>query len=375
MFFYVDESGHTGPNLFDPNQPFLYYGTLSSRVNLDVLSKRYLIAMRRRLGVERLHANQLGNSGLALIADDVRTIQKKFDVRFDFYRVNKIHHAIICFFDQVFDQGMNPAVPWTSYWTPLRYMLLLRLATLFDENTLVLAWQARIHTKSSEADEKLREVCQRLLARVPHLPDERTQEIVRDALSWTITNTRDISYNVSSKFDAVTVMPNSVGFQNVLIGIAQRLRASDREAKSIVVDRQSQFNKSQTWLAKWYSRMRGSNRALGPGLPTMDLRGMPTTKIAFSSGHESSGLELVDIYLWIFKRLYERKSTAPELDPLVMRQLAVGRTDEISLDAIVERWEGYFQDAEQADLSEEQLAEGKKLMEIHEEYRREALGM
>jgi len=30
MFFYVDESGHTGTNLFDPNQPVLYYGVLSS---------------------------------------------------------------------------------------------------------------------------------------------------------------------------------------------------------------------------------------------------------------------------------------------------------------------------------------------------------
>ena len=330
--------------------------------------------MRRRLDVERLHANQLGNSGLALIADDIRTIQKRFDVRFDFYRVNKIHHAIICFFDQVFDQGMNPAVLWTSYWTPLRYMLLLRLATLFDESTLALAWEARIHTKSSEAEEKLREVCQRLLARVPNLPDERTQEIVRDALLWTIANTRALSYNVASKFDAVTVMPNSVGFQNVLIGIAQRLRDSDREAKSIVVDRQSQFNKSQSWLAEWYSKMTGSNRALGPGLPTMDLRGMPTTRISFSSGYESAGLELVDIYLWIFKRLYEGKVVAPELYPLVMRQLTVGRTDEISLDAIAQRWEGYFRDVERADLSEEQLAEGRKLMAIHEEYRSEALG-
>jgi hypothetical protein len=49
MFFYVDESGHTGANLFDENQPFLYYGVLSSNLNIDVLAKKHIIALRKRL--------------------------------------------------------------------------------------------------------------------------------------------------------------------------------------------------------------------------------------------------------------------------------------------------------------------------------------
>lgn len=32
MFFYIDESGHTGKNLFDPLQVNLYYGLISSKV-------------------------------------------------------------------------------------------------------------------------------------------------------------------------------------------------------------------------------------------------------------------------------------------------------------------------------------------------------
>jgi hypothetical protein len=35
MYFYVDESGQTGLNLFDENQPYLYYGVLSSKTNLE----------------------------------------------------------------------------------------------------------------------------------------------------------------------------------------------------------------------------------------------------------------------------------------------------------------------------------------------------
>lgn len=37
MFSHVDESGHTGSELFDATQPVLYYGVLSSDMNLDVL--------------------------------------------------------------------------------------------------------------------------------------------------------------------------------------------------------------------------------------------------------------------------------------------------------------------------------------------------
>ena len=57
MYFYVDESGHTGPNLFDAAQPMLYYGVLSSRMNLDVVAEYELASLRRRLKVPRLHAS------------------------------------------------------------------------------------------------------------------------------------------------------------------------------------------------------------------------------------------------------------------------------------------------------------------------------
>ena len=79
VFFYVDESGHTGPNLFDPDQPVLYYGVLSSKVNVDVLAFERLQRLRTRCGVQRLHATELGNGGLAAIADDLSQLQSQLD--------------------------------------------------------------------------------------------------------------------------------------------------------------------------------------------------------------------------------------------------------------------------------------------------------
>src|SRR5690606_9875579 len=100
------------------------------------------------------------------IVDDVRRLRKKHDLVFDLYRVAKADHAIISFFDQVFDQGLNPSVPWNAYWTPLRYVFLLKLATWFDEAVARDAWTARITVDKQKADALLTSVCTELLTRL-----------------------------------------------------------------------------------------------------------------------------------------------------------------------------------------------------------------
>ncbi|SQC05768.1 Uncharacterised protein [Klebsiella pneumoniae] len=39
----------------------------------------------------------------------------------------------------------------------------------------------------------------------------------------------------------------------------------------------------------------------------MDMKNMPEQPLVFQSGTQSAGLELVDLYLWIFKRFMEGK--------------------------------------------------------------------
>jgi hypothetical protein len=374
VFFYVDESGHTGANLFDETQPKLYYGLLSSAVHLDFVAEPRLTSLRRKLGVERLHAAQLGNGRLAQIADDLVDIQKRFRLRFDFYRVAKPDHAVICFFDQVFDQGMNPAITWTGYWTPLRYVLLLKLASLFDEELARRAWAARITLDNNVADGVLIGVCEDLRSRLHALPDARSRQLIGDALAWAIANPREISYNVGDKEQILQITPNIIGFQSVMHGIAGRLRANGRSASRIIVDRQSQFNKAQQTLASWYASAAGMRMPMGPGMPEVNFQGMPTVPIDFKAGTESAGLELVDIHLWIFKRAFEKKDIAEELYPLVNYQFNRGHTDEVSLAAIAERWTRWEQNLPQLwDLSEEQLARSREIHLIEENRRLAAI--
>lgn len=371
MFFYVDESGHTGSELFDATQPVLYYGVVSSDVNVDVLAEERLVPLRKRLGVDRLHAAQLGVGRLATIADELVVMQKKFGLRFDLYRVNKPDHAVICFYDQVFDQAMNPAVTWTSYWTPLRYILLLKLASLFDEDDARLAWSARTDKNRARANGKLIEVCLRIAGRVGKLPDARSRQLIGDGLAWAVQNPDAIGCNVDHADDIKQISPNIIGFQFVMHGIAKRIIQRGKKASRIVVDRQSQFNMAQRTLSEFFAAASGIEGATGPGMPKVSFTGMPKTPIEFAAGTDSAGLELVDVYLWMFKRLIDGKDMAPELMPLVYVQKRRGNTDEVSLRAIEHRWGQHFANPPPLeDMLPEQLEAAREIL-AQEEQRRQ----
>lgn len=81
MHFYVDETGQTGRNLFDKTQPILSYGVLSSEADLDKVAEADLAALRKTLGVERLHAAELGVHRLSEVVDTLLVLQKNHRIR------------------------------------------------------------------------------------------------------------------------------------------------------------------------------------------------------------------------------------------------------------------------------------------------------
>ncbi|MDF7662857.1 DUF3800 domain-containing protein [Erwiniaceae bacterium L1_54_6] len=333
MHFYVDETGHTGPNLFDQMQPVLSYGVLSSPEDLDKVAEKELAALRKALRVPRLHAAELGMHRLGDLVDTLLVLQKKHRIRFDIYQVVKRDHAIISFFDQVFDQGMNPAVSWTSYWTPMRYPLLLSLANLFDDDLAEKAWRARLEAHDTRSELLFGEVCNALLQRCVRLRDARTRELITDALNWAANNFAQLGYNCKTNKDKLRIMPNMVGFQSVLHGICKRLGGPNRRAE-IIVDQQSQFNTTQRELSEFYRQIREQPFAIGPGLPVMDMTNMPEQPLVFQSGTARAGLELVDVYLWVYKRLMENKELTKPLQRLVYTNRNTALTSSLSLNSI-----------------------------------------
>jgi hypothetical protein len=371
MYFYIDESGQTGLNLFDPQQPILYYGVLSSPHNLNEVARPAVEALRERFGVERLHANELGLGRISSIASELEALQVELDFTFDIYTVLKADYALMSFFDQVFDQGLNKAVPWVAYWTPLRYMLLAKLAYLFDQPTVELAWKARIEKKKARANALLQEVCEIILQRVDALPDARSREIISDALKWAKKYPDEIHFNIFSNDNRLQISPNLIGFQAVLHGVASRLKDSGATAAGIIVDRQSEFNKAQEYIANFYKDNKHVPWEVGPGLPVMDLTHMPEIPIACTPGDQDAGLELVDVYLWLFKRHLEKKEIGDVLTNLMAPYFRRGVTCEVSFPALMKRWEPVLMGLPEP--TPEKFKKAKELRDLDEERRKKHL--
>ncbi|MDF5808855.1 hypothetical protein P4123_17620 [Pseudomonas aeruginosa] len=205
-----------------------------------------------------------------------------------------------------------------------------------------------------KANEILVGVLRMLLERVQHISDLRLREIINDAFRWAIKYPEEIHYNVYSKKDLLQITPNLIGFQSVLHGIASRLKRDGGKALSVVVDQQSQFNKAQKWITDFYQKAREHPVEVGPGLPVMDLTHIPDVSISCVPGSTNVGLELVDVYLWLFKRYLESKPLSEPLTKLISKQFNIGYTDQVSLDAIAKRWTKFFADLPHLSEAEEE---------------------
>lgn len=367
MYAYIDESGNTGSHLFDNSQPVLYYGLLTCTKNLDVIAEPTLKRFRAELEVNRIHASQLGGAKLTPIANWLIRFQKKHDLRFNVYRVMKRDHAILSFFDQVFDSGMNEAVPRSWYFGPMRYLFLLEISSLFDEDVAKRAWQTRLNQSAEVCAKELADLCTLLSERALSFRDPRLRDVTVGALKWAAKNPEEISYGASNQESALQISPNLIGFQQVLTGLAARSQKMNRDVRRIIVDRQNEFNTAQDLLGDVYRKMKKAGPIpMMPGMPPLDWTHMPDTPFEFLAGDQSAGLELVDVYLWLAKRRFEDKSISREGMELLYGQRHRGQTDQVSLAGIESRW-GHLRDL--PDPSQKQIEFAERMIAEEEEQR------
>ena len=380
MFFHIDESGNTGMNLFDRNQPRLSYGVLSSRLNVDALGSGAHKEMTGRLGVDALHANEMGVGGLAKIEDVLFALQTKFRFGFDYYYIDKPVHALVVLFDAVFDAGINDAVKWDLYWTPLRFPAILNLAQIVDEGLLKEAWALCTAKKIKALSERVVGLLSELKVRTEDSElDARTKELFADSFEFGIRNPLDLDFGVPH---TKLVSPNAVGFQFVVRAIARRTRKARRKGPvSIKIDRQQQFNTAQiethdllTTIAEGLRRASAEERMnylLHPLVRDLDpkdlqLKGLPIKAPEVSSSEGSIGLQIVDLYLWTTNRLLRGQEL-----PMGMREVAGlflkdAFVDNISLEGMAHRWREFGKELVAfEDLSEEQLKMAQANVEEH----------
>jgi len=347
-----------------------------------VLCARIHSQIQKEIGCEQIHANQLGFGGLVRIAPYLIEIQKKMKFDFDYYFIQKSDFALVLFFDAVFDAGLNEAVRWDVYWTPIRYMVIHKLAALFDENLLRESWRLCLEKKIEKYEDEIIQLLSEVKRRAEISSlDARSVEIIIDALNYGIDNPMVLDFGFP---DQKMVSPNAVGFQFVVSCIARRVRKKNRKkVSSIIIDRQQQFNKAQ--IETHYNLGRISEgiknsphkeknyylkHPLFATLKESDIthQGLPNRELTVARSVDSIGLQIVDVYLWIANKVISGVELPVELCRLWSQFAHRSSIDGISLEGMEQRFMEFDKLLPKSeDLTAEQKKFAQNLVDEHRE--------
>ena len=88
---FTGETGNSGLNMFDANQPYFWTGTMLTPVEWDGLPKAIHQACLDRAGVGELHGSQLELSGIEHIAGKMITLLQRYKAKFVLTMIEKRH--------------------------------------------------------------------------------------------------------------------------------------------------------------------------------------------------------------------------------------------------------------------------------------------
>lgn len=125
LYAYTDESGNTGSNLFDKEQPVFWTGTIISEFNLDITGENTIKKSLEILGTHRIHAKEIGLVGIEKISNLILECFKKNNCSFVFTQIEKRYFASLKFADLILDNGINKAVSAAHYGIRLLRMMLV----------------------------------------------------------------------------------------------------------------------------------------------------------------------------------------------------------------------------------------------------------
>lgn len=361
MHAYVDETGNTGAKLLDDNQPVFVTAALLTRSDFDKRFDDDVRAIAKSLGVNELHASELGLGRIESIARDMLKVVRKAGPAFFLARVEKRYVLASKVFDTLFDSAENRAVAWHVYNArPLRIMLVFKIASLLDDEIAVSFWDALMDVNSTRARAKMAAFCRALRGRVDLVPDQRSREVIGEALDWAAEHPEALDFVHQTKVGRRGHLPNMVGFGNLLAGIERQSNVWGRPVDVIRHDRQHEFAPSIRFWHEMYSNARDDVVVLPLG-EKMVLRKVFGSRLEISSAEESAGIQVIDVILWLFARSLRGDQLPNDCQALLDYVYRRAHQDDFSFSGVGAKTEALIDEVECAPLSPKAIEQARTL--------------
>lgn len=310
LYAYVDETGNTGKNIFDEAQPDFYTAALVTRGDFDLRFGDAVRGIAASIGVQALHANELGAGRLEAIAPALLSLLGRANAQFFISRVEKKYLLATKATDVLLDSGENAAVAWHAYnIKPMKILLAFKMSAILNDSTSRKFWQCLMEPKEAKARAALVEVCAELLERLDRLPDARSREVIGEGLRWIVKHPEVVESIPAVRPIGLTHSPNFVAFTNLLAGLQDFSDRLKRPFGLVTHDEQSEM---QTTLATWHELISnakpGEINWAGEAYTVQKLAG---SKFAISTDDLSPGIQIADIALWLFAQNIKGRRLPP----------------------------------------------------------------
>jgi hypothetical protein len=371
MFAFIDESGNTGPNLFDAAQPGFYSAAVMSKRDIDPEFSCRFARLAAGAGVPSLHAAQMGASALDAVLPDIQAMIASEEIRFFLGVINKRDLVLIKLADTLLDNFENRAVPWHVYNVrKMRLLTVLKLSAVADEASLKKFWATLMQHNAARAQSEFSACLEGLDARVHLLPDARSREIIGNAIRWALEHPGALTVH-AQRSARLGHLPHLVVFPSVLHAIQKQSEAWNLPVTEIRHDRESLV---ATALENWHELI---SQAPVTTLKWVDMEypvgAAPGSQFKIVSSKTSAGVQLADIILWLVRRASETGNLSEAGEAFLDQVLHESHPFELSLNAINASLEMELAPIMSMPMSEAQLDEGRKLLAEIESRRRDAL--
>lgn len=327
MYVYIDETGNTGLDIFNEKQPFFMNMATMSPQQIDIAYKDEFNQILSTLQVKELHGTKMPsfesyNHASKLLYDFLL----KKDIKFTYTVIDKILFSQTILFDELFDSGINEAVPWHSYnFREQRLILLLNFIALIHLTQEVHKkfWNECLFGKNiSDADNSFISCINNLLSKLSNIDlDKRSIEIFYNTLQWAKKNYTQfayrIGYNQTDKDYNNIYLPTYGFLISLLKNIQDEYKNSNSDKCYLIHDRQQEYQNKITLAHKIVTNPAIKRLHLGISYyKDTSILTLPQSSLSFVDAKKSIGIQLSDFCASILGKKIKKKEMTPDMKNL-----------------------------------------------------------
>ena len=203
-------------------------------------------------------------------------------------------------------------------------------------------------------------ICDSILARVPLLSDQRSRDLVTEALSWSRRHPEALDIFINRRQVKNGHMPNMVAFANLLDGLEHLSKRWKRPLKKIVHVRQSQFERSPAEWHRMFST--ASDEPIHRPGESVVLQKVAGSTFEVSASDNSPGIQVADLALWIFRQFLLRKPVPKGVLAILEYMFRKGCFNDFSFNGVGSQLEKQYSEIMSNDISQRELEKGQQFL-------------